>query len=219
MSEEHPEGTGRERLENSTTIGEVLEVAMGFEATARDFYASLAGRVSKPLRGLVQELAEEEKRHYQLFSDLRERPDVQEKYQKRSNAPPTTIASPTTSSYPSWATTPTTNRSSNTPWGGNTQPWSSTAHWPNKRRPGRFKTCFVSWPLRKWNTRGNWRNAGTSWFIPVMSDAVLHQSKPSTRLYPGPEPADRLRHPPGPSSFLTHSKTACLAEVPDVHSR
>ncbi|MCB1877115.1 MAG: ferritin family protein [Chromatiales bacterium] len=87
MSEEHPEGTGRERLENSTTIGEVLEVAMGFEATARDFYASLAGRVSKPLRGLVQELAEEEKRHYQLFSDLRERPDVQEKISEKIERP------------------------------------------------------------------------------------------------------------------------------------
>lgn len=84
---ENPEGTGRERLQRSTTIGEVLEVAMGFEATARDFYAGLTERVSKPLRGLVQELAEEEARHYQLFSDLRERPDVQAQIGERIERP------------------------------------------------------------------------------------------------------------------------------------
>jgi rubrerythrin len=73
---QHPEGTGRGRLLRSTTIGEVLETAMSFERTARDFYAALKDRVSKPLRELVVELAEEEGRHYQLFQELAARPDV-----------------------------------------------------------------------------------------------------------------------------------------------
>jgi rubrerythrin len=83
----HPEGTGRERLLRSTTIGEVLETAMSFERSARDFYAGLKDRVSKPLRELVSELAEEEARHYRLFEELRARPDVGERVADRIARP------------------------------------------------------------------------------------------------------------------------------------
>jgi rubrerythrin len=83
----HPEGTGRERLLRSTTIGEVLETAMSFERTARDFYAALKDRVSKPLRELVGELAEEEARHYRLFEELRARADVKERIADRIAKP------------------------------------------------------------------------------------------------------------------------------------
>jgi rubrerythrin len=65
-----------ERLRSSKTIGEILETAMSFEKTARDFYAGLEGKVSKPIRELVRELAEEEARHYALFDELSKRDDV-----------------------------------------------------------------------------------------------------------------------------------------------
>lgn len=79
MNEQHGEGnkSAVERLAAMTTIGEILETAMSFEKTARDFYATLVPNVSKPLRGLVEELAEEEERHYNLFRELRDRPDVE----------------------------------------------------------------------------------------------------------------------------------------------
>jgi rubrerythrin len=71
-------GTGYRRLTGSKTIGEILQTAMAFEQTAFEFYRDLEARVSKPLRGLVHELMEEEQRHYTLFDELRGRPDVAE---------------------------------------------------------------------------------------------------------------------------------------------
>ena len=65
-----------DRLKSRTTVREVLEVATEFERTARDFYRDLTGRVSKRIRDLVEELAEEEQRHYDLFSALAERDDL-----------------------------------------------------------------------------------------------------------------------------------------------
>jgi rubrerythrin len=72
------EGTshGYERIKSKTTLKEVLEVATSFEATARDFYTSLIPKVSKKLRWLVEELAQEEAGHYQMFIDLAARTDI-----------------------------------------------------------------------------------------------------------------------------------------------
>lgn len=83
MNEEksaHTEGhsSGRDRLAASTTVAEVLETAVTFEQTARDFYRKLTPRVSKRIRWLVEELAEEEQRHFELFNDLLERDDLDE---------------------------------------------------------------------------------------------------------------------------------------------
>jgi rubrerythrin len=72
------EGTshGYERIKSKTTLKEVLEVATSFEATARDFYTSLIPKVSKKLRWLVEELAQEEAGHYRMFIDLAARTDI-----------------------------------------------------------------------------------------------------------------------------------------------
>ena len=70
--------SGRDRLAASTTVAEILETAITFEQTARDFYRQLTPKVSKRIRWLVEELAEEEQRHYELFSDLLERDDLDE---------------------------------------------------------------------------------------------------------------------------------------------
>lgn len=75
---ENPEGTGYERIKASKTLDEVLATAMSFERAAHEFYSSLKDRVSKPLRELVQELAQEEARHYALFEQLRRRADIQQ---------------------------------------------------------------------------------------------------------------------------------------------
>ncbi len=69
---------GIERLRGKTSLKEILEVATHFEASARDFYAALIPKVSKRIRYLVEELAEEEQRHYDLFSALAQRADIAE---------------------------------------------------------------------------------------------------------------------------------------------
>lgn len=69
---------GVDRLRGTLTVKEVLEVATGFEASARDFYRGLVPRVSKRIRYLVEELAEEEQRHFELFSELAQRHDLSE---------------------------------------------------------------------------------------------------------------------------------------------
>jgi len=72
-----PEGThGIERLRGKTSLKEILEVATHFEETARDFYRALSPKVSKRIRYLVDELAAEEQAHYDLFSQLAQRPDI-----------------------------------------------------------------------------------------------------------------------------------------------
>jgi len=70
--------SGRERLRNSKTVGEILETATSFERTARDFYRDLAPKVSKRIRWLVEDLAEEEQRHFDLFTELMQRDDIGE---------------------------------------------------------------------------------------------------------------------------------------------
>ena len=70
------EGHGYERLKGQTTIKAILAVASEFERTARDFYRDLTPKVSKNLRYLVGELADEEQRHFDLFSALAERDDL-----------------------------------------------------------------------------------------------------------------------------------------------
>ena len=76
MKEGH--SSGYEKLQSKKSLSEILAVAIEFERTARDFYAGLAPKVSKQIRYLVEELAEEEQRHFDLFSDLRARPDIEQ---------------------------------------------------------------------------------------------------------------------------------------------
>lgn len=76
MSEHEGTLHGYDRIKSKTTLKEVLEVATSFEATARDFYTSLIPKVSKKLRWLVEELAEEEAGHYRMFMELAARDDI-----------------------------------------------------------------------------------------------------------------------------------------------
>lgn len=69
---------GIDRLRGKTTLREILEVATGFEASARDFYKALIPKVSKRIRYLVEELAAEEQNHYDLFGALAQRTDIAE---------------------------------------------------------------------------------------------------------------------------------------------
>ena len=72
------EGSGYEKLKSRTSLKEILVVATEFERTARDFYSDLIPKVSKNIRYLVEELAEEEQQHYDLFSKLAERNDLKQ---------------------------------------------------------------------------------------------------------------------------------------------
>ena len=66
------------KLRVMSTLEEILHTAASFEKTAWDFYADLAPKVSKKIRWLVEELAEEEERHFALFSSLIERDDLEQ---------------------------------------------------------------------------------------------------------------------------------------------
>ena len=68
-------------LRSKTSLREILEVATRFEATARDFYADLAPKVSKRIRYLVEELATEEQGHFDLFTQLAQRTDLADQLQ------------------------------------------------------------------------------------------------------------------------------------------
>lgn len=80
--------SGAEKLRSKKTLSEILEVATSFEQTARDFYRDLAPRVSKRIRYLVEELAEEEQRHYDLFRELSARSDIAEQVRAQVDTPP-----------------------------------------------------------------------------------------------------------------------------------
>jgi rubrerythrin len=67
---------GIDRLRGKTSLKEILEVATHFEESARDFYTALIPRVSKRIRYLVEELAAEEQRHYDMFGALARRTDI-----------------------------------------------------------------------------------------------------------------------------------------------
>lgn len=69
-------GHGYNTLKPLTTVQEVFDVAIEFERTARDFYRDLVPKVSKPIRYLVEELADEEQRHLDLFDDMSKRTDL-----------------------------------------------------------------------------------------------------------------------------------------------
>jgi rubrerythrin len=82
---------GKDRLEGKTSVREILEVAIGFEQVARDFYTDLIPKVSKRIRYLAEEFAEEEQRHVDLFSELAARSDLIQQIEQE-------IARPTTDS-------------------------------------------------------------------------------------------------------------------------
>ena len=82
-----PEGQGYKKLKAQTSIGDILTVATEFERTARDFYSDLAGKVSKNIRYLVEELAEEEQRHFDLFSELSNREDIEDQVSQLVDTP------------------------------------------------------------------------------------------------------------------------------------
>jgi rubrerythrin len=63
-------------LRSKTSLREILEVATGFEKSARDFYTELIPKVSKRIRYLVEDLAAEEQRHFDLFTTLSQRTDI-----------------------------------------------------------------------------------------------------------------------------------------------
>jgi rubrerythrin len=83
------EGTAQsmERLRGKTSLREILEVATGFEAAARDFYSALIPKVSKRIRYLVVDLAAEEQAHYNLFSALARRDDIDDQIRAEVERP------------------------------------------------------------------------------------------------------------------------------------
>ncbi len=90
MNASNPEGHqgAYARLRSHRTLAEILATASEFERTARDFYRGLIPRVGKNLRWLVEELAEEEQRHYDLFQNLARDPAVEDQIRREVPTPP-----------------------------------------------------------------------------------------------------------------------------------
>ncbi len=86
---EHQEGhsASYERIRSKKTLAEILEVATSFEKAAYEFYTDLAPRVSKNLRYLVEELADEEKEHFELFTSLADNPDIESQVRSMVQTP------------------------------------------------------------------------------------------------------------------------------------
>ncbi len=86
---EHQEGHSKayQRIAGKKTLREILEVAISFEQSARDFYVGLIPKVSKNLRYLVEELAQEEQTHFELFSALAKNADIQQQIQDKIQVP------------------------------------------------------------------------------------------------------------------------------------
>ncbi len=80
--------SSRELLASKKTLAEILEVAIQFEETARDFYTDLIPKVSKRIRYLVEELAEEEQQHFELFSALLANPEIENQLSQMITTPP-----------------------------------------------------------------------------------------------------------------------------------
>lgn len=74
-------------IKSKKSLGEILEVATSFEQKAFEFYTDLIPKVSKNLRWLVEELAEEEKEHYDLFRRLAEDPSIEDQITQQIQTP------------------------------------------------------------------------------------------------------------------------------------
>jgi rubrerythrin len=85
MSEVDP--SGFEDMRGKKSLKEILEVAISFEAAARDLYSGLVSKVSKNLRWLLEELAREEQRHHDLFLRLAARKDLEQQIQAQVATP------------------------------------------------------------------------------------------------------------------------------------
>jgi len=82
------EGEGYQKLKGKTTLGEILETAISFEQTAMKFYLLLKDLTTNNLRPLIQELADEEKRHVELFQGLKQHPQFSEQIKEQIKTPP-----------------------------------------------------------------------------------------------------------------------------------
>lgn len=76
-----------ERLLASKTLAEILGAAISFERTARDFYRRLSPTVGEDVGRLLEELAEQEQQHYDLFKQLAQSKDIATEIDKRIKPP------------------------------------------------------------------------------------------------------------------------------------
>jgi rubrerythrin len=85
----HKEGDSHayNEIASKTNLKEILELAIAFEKSARDFYTDLIPKVSKNLRYLVEELAEEEQQHFDLFTRLAESIDIEQQLKQQIKVP------------------------------------------------------------------------------------------------------------------------------------
>ena len=72
------------RIQSKKTLKEILEVASSFEESARNFYSDLIPKVSKNVRWVVEELAQEEQQHYDCSRPSRRAATSRPRFRPRS---------------------------------------------------------------------------------------------------------------------------------------
>jgi len=89
MTDAHQEGHGEgyKKLSAQKSLQEVLDVAVSFEQIAHQFYTAMIPKVSKNIRYILEELAEEEAQHAALFSGLKDDPQVLVQLKQKIDTP------------------------------------------------------------------------------------------------------------------------------------
>lgn len=80
-----------EQLRDLHSLTEILDVAIQFELAAAAFYQKLQMQVSKPLRELVESLAEEEQDHANRLGQLRYHPNLAQQIEQKIEVPITDL--------------------------------------------------------------------------------------------------------------------------------
>jgi rubrerythrin len=76
-------------LTTEMTLEQALETAKAFETAAHQFYRQLSRKVRAEIRPLICDLADEEKRHYDLLCDLTRSERINGHLRQRIESPPT----------------------------------------------------------------------------------------------------------------------------------
>ena len=145
-------------IRSMKTLREILEVAISFEKAARDFYRDLIPKVSKNIRYLVEELAEEEQEHFDLFAEMLSHPDVEEALNQRVQVPMEDHRFSDYVHVPELGDFPDDQEILQYAMGREDAAMNQvTVSLRMKPGPVKFTTCLNFWPTRKPNTNVSWK--------------------------------------------------------------
>jgi hypothetical protein len=136
------EGTGYKNMKAQTSLRISLRSPPSSSAPRAISTATWHPRSASSIRYLVEELAEEEQRHFDLFSELRARPDLGASGQPDGRHPGQRPRFSDCIHLPELGENPTTRPCCSTPWVVSMPRWSNTARWQTPHPPGPIHDLF-----------------------------------------------------------------------------